>query len=190
MEEIASALPVLTVETDAAPTRAELFSALIDRHARFLYRVALTLTRNPQDAEDTVQEALLKLYRGDAWQAATDERAFLAQCVWRAGLDRLSTASARAMRHAEEVTALELPSFAPSPETQAADSQQRALMRQLIEALPDTLRQPLLLNAVEGLRSTEAAKLLGIPEGTVRTRLMRARAELRSSFLAATGGAR
>jgi RNA polymerase sigma-70 factor (ECF subfamily) len=59
-------------------------------------------------------------------------------------------------------------------------------MRRLIEALPETLRQPLLLSAIDGLRSNEVAQMLGIPEGTVRTRLMRARAELRASFLAAT----
>jgi RNA polymerase sigma-70 factor (ECF subfamily) len=168
------------------PTRQHRFAALIDRHASFLYRVALTLTRNPQDAEDTVQEALLKLYRGDAWQAADNERAFLAQCVWRAGLNRLGSAAAKAMRHAEDVSALDLTSAVADPEQLAASSQQRELMRSLIAQLPETLRQPLLLSAIEEMRSPDVARLLGIPEGTVRTRLMRARAELRERFLAAT----
>jgi RNA polymerase sigma-70 factor (ECF subfamily) len=186
MEEIAIALQMDAEQTETPTDRAELFSALIDRHASFLYRVAFTLLRNPQDAEDAVQDALLKLYRGDAWQKAAEERAFLAQCVWRAGLDRLGTAAAKAMRHAEDVSALDLPGVGADPEMQAAEAQQRSLMRRLIEALPETLRQPLLLSAIDGLRSNEVAQMLGIPEGTVRTRLMRARAELRASFLAAT----
>jgi RNA polymerase sigma-70 factor (ECF subfamily) len=90
------------------------------------------------------------------------------------------------MRHAEDVSALDLPGVGADPEMQAAEAQQRSLMRRLIEALPETLRQPLLLSAIDGLRSNEVAQMLGIPEGTVRTRLMRARAELRASFLAAT----
>jgi RNA polymerase sigma-70 factor (ECF subfamily) len=57
-------------------------------------------------------------------------------------------------------------------------------MRALIEALPEPLRQPLVLSAVEGMRSQEVAQILGIPEGTVRTRVMRAKAELRQRFLA------
>ena len=57
-------------------------------------------------------------------------------------------------------------------------------MKTLIEALPETLRQPLVLSAVEGMRSHEVAAVLGIPEGTVRTRVMRAKAELRRRFLA------
>ena len=56
-------------------------------------------------------------------------------------------------------------------------------MKSLIEALPESLRQPLVLSAVDGMRSHEVAVVLGIPEGTVRTRIMRAKAELRQNFL-------
>jgi RNA polymerase sigma-70 factor (ECF subfamily) len=59
-------------------------------------------------------------------------------------------------------------------------------MRALIEGLPETLRQPLVLSAVEGMRSGQVAAILEIPEGTVRTRVMRAKAELRRRFLSAT----
>ena len=56
-------------------------------------------------------------------------------------------------------------------------------MRTLIEALPEIFRQPLLLSAIEGMKSQEVAAVLGIPEATVRTRIFRAKAELRERFL-------
>ena len=161
------------------------FAALADRHARFLYRVAYGLLRNAEDAEDAVQETLLKLYRNNAWQAMEDEKAFLATAVWRAGLDRLSTAGAKAMKHAADVSEMEIASADLSPEESAVGAQARTVMKALIEALPELLRQPLVLSAVEGMRSHEVASVLGIPEGTVRTRVMRAKAELRKRFLAA-----
>ena len=161
------------------------FTALVERHARLLYRVALQLLKNPQDAEDAVQETLLKLYRNGGWQTAENERAYLASAVWRTGLTRLGSASARVMRHAADVTAIDLASAGRSPEQLLADSEERALMRHLIEQLPEVLRQPLVLAAVEGLKSRDVAAILGIPEGTVRTRVLRARAQLRESFQAA-----
>jgi RNA polymerase sigma-70 factor, ECF subfamily len=173
-------------EKPATPARTDqdaAFAALVNRHARFLYRVAFGLLRNSEDAEDAVQETFLKLYRGDAWLAIEDEKAFLARSVWRTGLNRLSTAGARAMKSAEDVTEMEIATSAATPEQNALDSSQRSMMRTLIEALPETLRQPLVLSAVEGMRSYEVAAILGIPEGTVRTRVMRAKTELRQRFL-------
>ena len=156
----------------------------MDRHARFLYRVAFGLLRHAEDAEDAVQETLLKLYRNDAWQAMEDEKAFLARAVWRTGLDRLSTAGAKAMKNAEDVSEMEIASAGESPEETALGASARAVMKALIAGLPEVLRQPLVLSAVEGMRSHEVAVVLGIPEGTVRTRVMRAKAELRRRFLA------
>ena len=66
------------------------FTRLATEHARFLYRVAWSVLRHSEDAEDCVQEALLKLYRGESWRQMTNERAFLASVVWRLALDRRS----------------------------------------------------------------------------------------------------
>jgi RNA polymerase sigma-70 factor (ECF subfamily) len=191
MDGIAQGLDAAVVETEpeasAQPARTErdvAFAALVDRHARFLYRVAFGLLRNSEDAEDAVQETFLKLYRNDAWQAMDDEKAFLARAVWRSGLDRLSTPGAKAMKNAADVTEMDIASEAASPEESALGAAARTLMKSLIEALPEPLRQPLVLSAVEGMRSHEVAVVLGIPEGTVRTRVMRAKAELRRRFLA------
>ena len=174
--------------TPARTARDAAFAALVNRQARFLYRVAFGLLRNQEDAEDAVQETLLKLYRNDAWLAPEgeqmhDEKAFLARSVWRTGLNRLGTAGAKAMKNSADISAMEIASSAATPEDNALGASARALMKSLIEALPESLRQPLVLSAVEGMRSHEVAVVLGIPEGTVRTRVMRAKAELRTRFL-------
>jgi len=71
-----------------------------------------------------------------------------------------------------------------SPEQSAVDEDERAMLRRLIDGLPEELRQPLVLSSVEEMTSREVAEAMGIPEGTVRTRVMRARTELRRRFLA------
>lgn len=62
------------------------------------------------------------------------------------------------------------------------------VVRRLVDALPEELRQPLALSAVEGLTSREIAAIMGIAEGTVRTRIMRARRILRDKLAALGGG--
>lgn len=147
----------------------------MQEHARFLYRVAGSVLRHPQDAEDAVQDALLKLYRGESWRAITDERAFLARVVWRTALDRRQARAVPATDGAE----YRLEDLRATPEQAAAEADERALLQTWIDTLPEELRHPLVLSALEGMNSREVGEVMGLPEGTVRTRLMRARAELR-----------
>ncbi|HEY4356971.1 MAG TPA: RNA polymerase sigma factor [Acidobacteriaceae bacterium] len=158
--------------------REDVFTRLVHEHARFLYRVANSLLRHPQDAEDAVQDALLKLYRSESWRGMKDERAFLARVVWRAALDR-RTAQGLSVEDGAE---LRMPDMRPTPERAVACEDERLLLHELIDALPVELRAPLLLSAMEELNSREIGEVMGIPEGTVRTRLMRARSELRRAF--------
>jgi RNA polymerase sigma-70 factor (ECF subfamily) len=161
--------------------RDRLFAELADRQGRFMFRVAYGLLRSPQDAEDTVQEVLLKLYRGDAWQAMDDEKAFLARTVWRTALDHIARRP-KGSEPMDELGEAELAANGDSPEQSMADHADRVLLRRLIDGLPEDLRQPLVLSAIEEMTSREVAIAMGIPEGTVRTRLMRARAELKRRF--------
>jgi RNA polymerase sigma-70 factor, ECF subfamily len=160
------------------------FAEMAQRQGRFMFRVAHGLLRNVQDAEDAVQEALLKLYRGDGWRAMEDERAFLARTVWRVGLD----VAARRARHSEGTEGLEggvgreFAASGESAEQSLVEHGERDVLRRLIEGLPEELRQPLVLSAIEEMTSREVAVAMRIPEGTVRTRVMRARAELRRRY--------
>jgi RNA polymerase sigma-70 factor (ECF subfamily) len=155
------------------------FAELAERQARFMFRVAHGLLRNVEDAEDAVQEALLKLYRGEGWRAIEDERAFLARTVWRVGLD----VAARRPKGTEPLEDDgEFRAAGESAEQSLVGHGERELLRRLIEALPEELRQPLVLSAIEEMTSREVGVAMGIPEGTVRTRVMRARAELKRRF--------
>lgn len=164
------------------------FAALAEKHSHFLFRIAYGLLRNAHDAEDAVQEALLRIYKtGGA--AIADEKAYLARTVWRAGLDialrrpkRTESLDGPIEDDGNAGTPREFAAVGRSAEEELAEGDERALMRHLIDSLPEDLRQPLVLSAIEEMTSREVAAALGIPEGTVRTRVMRARAELRRKF--------
>jgi RNA polymerase sigma-70 factor (ECF subfamily) len=154
------------------------FTLLVDRHAQLLYRIAFSLLRNAQDAEDAVQEAFLKLYRGTAWHRMNDEKAFLARTVWHAALDKLPKRVEQSIDDSYEQFA----GNGDSPETLVILNAQTDYLRKLIDGLPETMRQTLILSAIEELHSREIGIILEIPEGTVRTRLKQAREELRRRF--------
>jgi RNA polymerase sigma-70 factor (ECF subfamily) len=166
---------------DDALGRDERFEEMVARQARFLFQVAFGLLRNRQDAEDAVQEAFLKLYRGDAWLRMENEKGFLARTVWRVALDHLPKPAER-MADVAEMQLAATGEAGTSPEQNVVDEDERALLRRLIDGLPEELRQPLVLSSVEEMTSREVAEAMGIPEGTVRTRVMRARTELRRRF--------
>jgi RNA polymerase sigma-70 factor (ECF subfamily) len=168
----------VATEQATLSTRDDEFAGLVERQSRLMFKVAYAVLRNAHDAEDAVQESFLKLYRGDAWRRMEDEKAFLARTVWRVALDRLPSKAGTMTDIAE----MELEAAGDSPEASAADGQERERLRHLIDALPEELRQVLLLSAVGEMTSREVGVALGIPEGTVRTRLMRAKAELKRRF--------
>jgi RNA polymerase sigma-70 factor (ECF subfamily) len=159
---------------EAAVAREDRFADLVERQSRFVFRVAYAILRDASDSEDVVQETFLKIFRTGAWERIEDERAFLARTAWRIAVDhrtrRVNTAPV------EEVA------DHGSPEEQAIAANRSATVHRLIDALPEDLRQPLALSTVDELSSTEIAKVMGIPEGTVRGRMMRARQMLKQKL--------
>jgi RNA polymerase sigma-70 factor, ECF subfamily len=153
------------------------FEAIVARQSRFVFRVAYAILRNRHDAEDAVQETFMKLFRRREWREMDDERAFLARMAWRVAVDRLPK-----HRPAMAEVELEPASPEPSPDEQAIAASRHATIHRMIDSLPEELRQPLALSALEELNSREIGLILGLPEGTVRTRLMRARQMLKQKL--------
>jgi RNA polymerase sigma-70 factor, ECF subfamily len=155
------------------------FTALVERQARVVYRVAYAVLLHAHDAEDAAQETFLKLYRNHGWRQAENERAFLARVAWRTAIDMRRRASAAKSGSCEPLfdnaLALEQPSPRPSPEQNLLEANQHAVIHSMIDGLPEDLRVPLALSATHELTSREIADILGIPDGTVRTRLQRGR---------------
>jgi RNA polymerase sigma-70 factor (ECF subfamily) len=144
-----------------------LFAELVERQSRFVFRVVWAMLRNVSDAEDVAQETFLKLYRSGAWRQIVDERAFLARAAWRLAPDRIKA------NRAPEPQGSSIERSA-NPEQAAVSADWNAAIHRLVDALPEELRQPLALSAIDDLSSREIAEVMGISEGTVRTRLMRA----------------
>jgi RNA polymerase sigma-70 factor (ECF subfamily) len=154
------------------------FTGLVQRQWRFAFRVAYAVLRNAHDAEDAVQETFLKIYRKRAWRDIENERAFLARVAWRTAVDQKPLARlpfASAADSAERPSPLETPSKDPGPEQELIQTENYTLIHSLIDALPEDLRIVLVLSSDDELNSREIGEVLGIPEGTARTRLQRAR---------------
>jgi RNA polymerase sigma-70 factor (ECF subfamily) len=169
------------------------FSELVLRQSRFVFRVAYAVLLNVHDAEDAAQETFLKLYRNGGWRGLQNERAFLARATWRVAQDSRRQRGCGGGMHSaiveeEASAAAELPSSMPSPEQEAVEANQQAQLHKMIDALPDDLRVPLVLLSFEELNSREIGRILAIPEGTVRTRIQRARQMLRQKLAAIAAG--
>ena len=160
-------------ETDDARITAA-FAEIVHSHARLIHKIAMAVSRNPDDAEDVVQEAFLQLYKNPLWPQISDYRAYLARTAWRIAIRRRS-------RPSQELPAGLLAPSA-SPEREAIARQAESALHALIDQLPEKLRQPLVLIAVDELSSPEVAAILGIPEGTVRRRVHSARELLRRQW--------
>ncbi len=177
------ALPELRLANgEHATTRDEEFTALVWRQSRFVFRVAYSILRNVHDSDDVVQETFLKVYRSRAWERMADEKAFLARVAWRIAVRQVRRAPTNALSEVSAPTS-------ESPEHTAILSDMTSTVRRLIDALPEELRQPLALAGVEELNSREIAEIMGIPEGTVRSRLAHARQILRQKLGALRAGA-
>lgn len=159
------------------------FAELVERQWAFACKVAWAVLRNSHDAEDVAQEVFLKMLRAGAWIGLRDERAFIARAAWRAAVDRLRGRRPydTAPDSVPDLAQL-LPDRAPGPEASAIAANWEAAVHRLIDSLPEDLRQPVALS-VE-MNSREIAAAMGIAEGTVRTRLMRARQILREKIAA------
>jgi RNA polymerase sigma-70 factor (ECF subfamily) len=170
-------VPPKTSEEDSRADEAA-FQSFVERNLRFAFRVAWAMLRNRSDADDVVQECFLRLYRKRAWHDLNDERAYLARVVWRMARDRQR-------RPTREEGGMEMDTITAtdhSPEATAVSSSGIARVHRLIDTLPEELRQPLVLSTLEEMTSAQIGTALGIPEGTVRTRIQRARILLKQKL--------
>lgn len=148
------------------------FDALVRLHQRRMWAVALRTLRDPEEAADAVQDACLSAFRAAAsFRGDAKVSTWLHRIVVNASLDR-------ARRRATRPTV-------PLPEQPPADPRDRLSERETwldveraLGALPDEQRVALVLVELEGLSVAEAAELLQVPEGTVKSRCFRGRARL------------
>jgi RNA polymerase sigma-70 factor (ECF subfamily) len=170
-----------------ADVAANEFEAAVHDHSRLVYRIAYSVLRNHHDAEDATQETFIRCLRSLKRTVVRDWRAWLARTAWRVALDRRPRGREISLDDSPEIAA-SLHASGAGAEEMAANQQMAAVLERLIAALPRELREPLALSTVEELSSPEIAEVLGIPEGSVRTRLMRARQILKEKLSAVLEG--
>ena len=157
------------------------FEARLADSSTLAFRVAFSVLRQREDAEDVAQEAFAKSYRSFRQRRdRTRFRAWLVRMTWRMALDRQR---ANRRRLARERPALD-EGTADGCTTQATadmvDARERAdHLWKAIESLPERLRLVVVLAGIEGHDMSEVGALLGVPEGTVKSRLFVARKQLK-----------
>jgi RNA polymerase sigma-70 factor (ECF subfamily) len=164
----------LVLAAQAGDTHA--FAGLVRMHQRRAYAVARAIVLTHEDAEDAVQEGFLHSYRAlDRFRPEQAFGAWLHRIVANAALD---LARRRKVRAAEE-----LPDSVASPFRDPAEaSDLRARLNAALERLGERQRAVIVLHDVEGFKHAEIGHLLGIPEGTARSDLHHARAQLRRAL--------
>ena len=171
------------------------FYDLVWPHRATVLRVAQILTGDDAEAGDLAQETMLKAFRGlDGFTPGTDAKAWLLTILRRTRIDRLRAAASSAAEVSLDAMGAE-PAAAEHAGESEADAAwprdpERVLDefsdRQVIDALqrlPEEIRLTLLLVDVEHLRHEDAAEVLRVPVGTVKSRAHRGRAMLRAALL-------
>ena len=162
-----------------ALTRAE-FAELIHEHAPALYRIAYRMVGECHDAEDVVQETLRSAWAcRERYEQGRGQRAWLATILRRRVIDQWRRVGRRMVLAGEGLVDVAIESEDPAADGYT-DEMQHALA-----ALPEELRESLLLVVVGELTHQETADALGVPLGTVLSRVSRARERLRIHLRAA-----
>jgi RNA polymerase sigma-70 factor (ECF subfamily) len=166
------------MSTDGIPTWEE----VARDHGRFLYNVAYRLTGNDDDARDLVQESLLRVRRGlETYQPGSLE-GWLARIVTNVFLDEVRRKRRRPVQALPENPDLVLPASAGADEVAAAAGLSNEIQRAL-STLPEEFRVPVVMRDVADRTYEEIAGSLGVPVGTVRSRLHRGRRMLRTALV-------
>lgn len=163
----------------------EVLTTLVREHSRLVYRIAYAVLRRHHDAEDATQETFLRVLRYSSKLAAVDDpKTWLARIAWRVALDRNRHHGRKReipLEDPERPVAEVASSDTPADET-LHGTQVSAVLERLIAALPDKLRQPLILSTIEEMSPREVAATLGINEAAVRSRVFRARQILKEKL--------
>ena len=168
----------------------EEFARLVEAYDKFIYRLALRMLENQQDAEDILQETFIKAYRHlkkfdgrscvSTWlyRIATNEALMLLR---RRKPEAISINEPATDENSEQEP-MEILDWCCLPEETLMSSEARAHLDQAIESLPASLRIVFILRDIQGFSTHETSEVLGLSEMAVKTRLSRARLRLRENL--------
>ena len=165
------------------------FETLVLRYQKKVYNTVLRLTGDSVQAEDLSQEVFLKIFRGlSSFRGESSFSTYIYRVAANTAIDALRrreapTVSLSAENEEGEEFELALPDPGPLPVELLESRERRQAIRAAIDALPEHPRTVILLRELDGMSYQDIAKVMGLTEGTVKSRINRARARLRQLLL-------
>ena len=163
------------------------FEELVRRYDRNVFRIAQHITQNREDAEDVVQDAFLKAYSNLAqFQGQSKFYTWLVRIAVNEALMKLrrrrperTVSLDEEVKTEEDSVPREVADWSPNPEQQYSQAELREILSKTIQGLPPGFRTVFVLRDVEGLSTEETADALDLSIPAVKSRLLRARLQLR-----------
>lgn len=163
-------MKAISFQTDILPLKNELF------------RLALRITQNRFEAEDVVQETMLKVWKGRSeWDKIDNIEAYCLTVCRNLSLDKMRHMDNQVQNIEQESEPADQ-SYSANPEEQAVQHDRLQLVRQLISQLPEKQRTCMQLRDVEGKSYRDIATIIGISEEQVKVNIFRARQTIRERF--------
>ena len=160
------AVPVVSLDAELERD----FESGLAQCSTLAFRVAFSVLRHREDAEDVAQDALVRAHRSFHKLRHRDRlHAWLVRTTWRMALDHRRGEQRRLVRQFDHA------STSATADDSAEARERAAQLWEAIDALPEKLRLALVLSGIVGHDIAEVARLLGLPEGTVKSRLFHAR---------------
>lgn len=161
----------------------EAFDQIVERHKGAVFRAALAALRNREDAEDVTQETFITAFRKlDTFRGESQLRTWLSRIAWNRSMDHRRRGRLRRFLRLDEPDALEVASSEADPERTTLAGSVNARVRREIERLPLNLRDTILLASAGDQDYASIALILGVREGTIKSRVFEARALLRAAL--------
>lgn len=158
------------------------FEQLMRRHESRMYSVAIRMCGNREDAQDCVQDAMLRIYRAlDRFKGQSSFSTWVYRITMNTCLDELRR---RKVRASTSLDSLLESGWSPTdesdtPERHAIDSERRKALSQAIHSLPEDMRSAIVLREMQGLSYEEISDVLSVNVGTIKSRISRGREKLR-----------
>ena len=169
----------------AAKGDASAFNELLGLHEKKMYAVCLRMCANQEDAQDCLQEAMLRIYRSiSGFKGQSSFSTWIYRVAMNTCLDELRK---KKNKQAASLDSLLDTGWSPSddydtPEHHAIEGERKKAIRTVISELPDDMRSAIVLRDIEGFSYEEISEMLGINVGTIKSRISRGREKLREKI--------